>query len=116
MKHYLKYILIILAIAVFTYAIYWLMAMAAFSGAFDKHVSRQETVDNFTKNESSIMAFCDYFSLKKPANHEISFSLDGNRGSISIGMRGWSVDERFPIHHFEFKVSAVEPEDQFLKE
>ncbi len=102
-----------MAVGVF---IFWMMGVLSFSGAFDKHVTRQETVTNFAAHETDIMYFADLFLSKRPSGHELSFSIDGNKGTVSIGMPFWGIDQRFPNHHFDFRVTSVDNQTAFLKE
>jgi len=95
--------------------IFFLIGGFDFSGVTDKGVTRAETIENFSKHEKDIMYFSDLLMSKQPSNHEVSLSLDGHQGSISIALPAWSVDPRFPIQHFDFSLSNVDGHSSFLK-
>jgi hypothetical protein len=95
--------------------IFFLIGGFDFSGLTDKKVTRAETKENFSKHEKDIMYFSDLLMSEQPPNHEVSLSLNGHRGSISIALPAWSVDPRFPIQHFEFSLSDVDDNSSFLK-
>lgn len=93
----------------------FLAGAVSFSGVFDKKVTYKEAVDNFTTHQQDILYFTDLLHAQRPAGHEISFGVEGNKASISLGMPGWSVDQRFPNQHFDCSISSVDNDAPVLK-
>jgi len=74
-----------------------MFATAALSGAFDKHYSVDEAIQNYNGREKDILDLADYFRRHKPANHELFFSAEKQRFNLSIGLPSWAVMEKFQI-------------------
>jgi hypothetical protein len=116
LKAAFKYIFLTCGIVVVAGFIFWIIVLLSFSGAFDKHVTRQEAVANFSIHESEIMYFSDLFLSKRPIEHEVFIFINGNKGKLSIGISSWAIDQRFPNQNLDFKVSSIDDHTAFLKE
>lgn len=75
---------------------YFILVRLTFSGVFDKHYTRDEAMQNFDQREKAIYDLADYFRKHKPADHEVFFEPGRKRYSLSIGLPGWAIMEKYP--------------------
>ncbi len=64
----------------------------------NRSYSRQETIENFEKNEKEILLLADYFMHVKPDSNEVLFKPNGNRYTISIGLPNWAITPQHPYN------------------
>ena len=116
MKRIYKYLLWTTASVVILAIGYYMFATAALSGAFDKHYSADEAIQNYNDKEKEILDLADYLRRHRPVNHEVFFGTKKGRFNLSIGLPGWAVMQKFQNRHgSNLKLKTVEA-DTLLSE
>lgn len=68
------------------------------TSCIDKHITREETVNNFEENSKQIMELADYFWKVKMDSNEVFFKPLKNRYTISIAHPNWAISPDKPYH------------------
>jgi hypothetical protein len=111
-----KFLLASLFVSAIAVLLIWLFGVLSFTGAFDKTVTRTEAADNFKKNEAAIMQLADLMMANRPQDKELYLSVDGKRVELTVAMKNWMIDQRYPNSHYRFRISSTYSGQPFLTE
>lgn len=64
----------------------------------DKHITRDDTINNYEKNSKQIMELAAYFLKLKPDSNEVFFKSSKNRYTISIAQPYWAISPDYPYN------------------
>lgn len=116
MNKLVKFLLASLFVSAIAVLLIWLFGVLSFTGAFDKTVTRTEAADNFKKNEAAIMQLADLMMAYRPQDKELYLSVDGKRVELTVAMKNWMIDQRYPNTHYRFRISSTYSGQPFLAE
>jgi hypothetical protein len=81
-----------------------------------RNYSRQETIENYKKNEKAILVLADYFWHLKKDSNEVFFEPHSNRYTISIALPNWAISPEHPYDAGrDMKINSPEMKDFLSK-